>query len=180
MLKNLFKRAAEKGATLVEAAMVMPLLIVLAVGLAEVGFAVVDWLAVSNAAREGARVGAAAGNDASADDLILYVVGQASCAINNGELIRVTIFKVDDAGDLIGSSQNVYTPASINCAAKTASWTPQGIGWAATTRNNKIGNLDRLAVEVTFEHESVTGFMPLFKGTWTDTAVMRIEPNTRG
>lgn len=180
VLRGLFKRAADKGATLMEAAMVLPVLIVLAIGLAETGFAVVDWLAVSNAAREGARVGAAAGNEADADDFILSVVGQASCAIQGGELLRVRIYKVDDAGQLISPYVNTYEPASINCASQTSTWTTIGLGWDPEGRNNEMGNLDRLAVEITFEHESVTGLLPFFGGTRVDTAIMRLEPDTRG
>ena len=47
--------------TLLETAIVIPMLLMLAIGLAEVGFLVIDQMAVANAAREGARVGAAAG-----------------------------------------------------------------------------------------------------------------------
>ena len=174
------RRRLERGATLIETALVLPLLILLAIGLSETGFAVVDWLAVSNAAREGARVGSAAGANPTADQLILSVVGQASCALHGGDLKQVRIFKVDDAGNLVGNSENVYTPASINCSLKTSSWTKVKENWPAATRNNKVGNLDRVAVEVTFEHSSVTGLMPLFEGTFSDTAVMRIEPDTQG
>ena len=46
--------------TLLETAIVIPMLLMLAIGLAEVGFLVIDQMAVANAAREGARVGAAA------------------------------------------------------------------------------------------------------------------------
>ena len=50
----------EKGASLVEASILLPLLILMAIGLSEIGFLVVDYLTVTNSAREGARTGAAA------------------------------------------------------------------------------------------------------------------------
>ena len=40
--------------------------------------------------------------------------------------------------------------------------------------------LDVLGVEVVFTHESVTGIFPFPTVTWTETAVMQIEPDTRG
>ena len=52
---------SQGGVTLLETAIVIPMLLMLAIGLAEVGFLVIDHMAVANAAREGARVGAAAG-----------------------------------------------------------------------------------------------------------------------
>ncbi|MGH8948929.1 MAG: TadE/TadG family type IV pilus assembly protein, partial [Acidimicrobiia bacterium] len=44
----------EKGASLVEVGLVLPILILLAIGLSEIGFLIVDYLTVTNAAREGA------------------------------------------------------------------------------------------------------------------------------
>jgi Flp pilus assembly protein TadG len=110
----------ERGATLVEATFLIPILLLLAIGLSEVGLTVIDWMAVSNASREGARVGAAAGSNATSDDLILQVVGQASCAIDNGELTSVRIYKSDLNGDMVSNAENVYTLNSLNCATKTA------------------------------------------------------------
>jgi len=174
----------ERGATLVESAFVIPLLILLAIGSAEVGLAMIDWLAVGNAAREGARVGAAAGDYSeageNADDLILDVVAQASCAIEHGELTSVRIFKSDLTGNMIGNAENIYSLNSLNCATNTASWTTNTFAWNPATRNNKIDNLDILAVQITFDHDSITGFLPLFDATWIDEATMRLEPDTRG
>lgn len=180
-LREMVRGRRERGATLMEAALILPLLLVIGIGLAETGFAVVDWMAVSNATREGTRVGSSAGNDPQADQVILSVVGQASCALHGGKVTRVRIYHADETGGLVGSSQNVYAPTSINCATKTSTWAPVGsLGWPSTSRANKLPTLDHLAVEVTFERKSVTGILPLFQGTFTDTAVMRIEPDTRG
>jgi hypothetical protein len=43
-----------------------------------------------------------------------------------------------------------------------------------------VDDLDILGVELTFDHTSITGFLPMFDATWNDTAIMRIEPDTRG
>lgn len=174
----------EKGASLIEAAIVMPVILLLAVALAEVGFSVIDWLAVSNASREGARVGAAAGKfdngTQTADDLIKSVVAQASCAIEHGTLLTLRVYNSDLDGNTIANQSNTYTLDSVNCAAGTASWTTNSYLWPPSSRNNTIDNLDIVGIEVVFEHESLTGFVPIFDATWTDTATMRIEPDTRG
>ena len=67
-------RRAERGASLVEVGIIMPMLIVLSIGLAEIGFLVIDYITVTNAARSGARTGAAAADDPNADQFILNVV----------------------------------------------------------------------------------------------------------
>jgi hypothetical protein len=39
---------------------------------------------------------------------------------------------------------------------------------------------DDIGVEVTFSHSDVTGFFPFPTVDWDETAVMQIEPDTRG
>jgi hypothetical protein len=39
---------------------------------------------------------------------------------------------------------------------------------------------DFLGIEVTFTHSSVTGLFPFPTVDWQETAVMQIEPDTRG
>ena len=91
------------------------ILILLAIGLSEIGFLVVDYLTVTNAAREGARTGAAAANfdtgPTDADDLILDAVEEASCNLRFGDLEKVRIFKADGLGDPICRHRvNEYSP----------------------------------------------------------------------
>lgn len=176
---------SERGSSLIEASIVLPMILLLAVGLAEVGFAVIDWLAVSNTSREGARVGSAAGKfddgaGTTADDLIKSVVAQASCSIEHGTLLTLRVFNSDLDGNTVGNKSNTYTLNSVNCSAGTASWTTNSYTWPPSTRNNTIDNLDIVGIEVVFDHDSLTGFLPLFDATWTDTSIMRIEPDTRG
>lgn len=183
---------SQGGATLLETAIMIPLLLMLAIGLAEVGFLVIDHMAVANAAREGARVGAAAGpyEDASgpddADTLILRSVEQALCHIENGRATRVLIYLADaDGGFADPGKVNTYdAPASgvLNCtAAGSTSFQCGGCPWAPAGRDNKPPTLDDIGVLVEFEHNPILGFFP-FSGTLdlSDRAVMRIEPDTRG
>ncbi len=51
-------RKTETGQTLVEFALVLPMLLILMFGIVDFGRAFYTWLTVTNAAREGARVGA--------------------------------------------------------------------------------------------------------------------------
>jgi len=51
------KRRAQAGTTVVEAAFVFPLMLMLLFGIGEFGIAFTQWNSLSNAAREGARMG---------------------------------------------------------------------------------------------------------------------------
>lgn len=173
-------RLRERGATLVETALVIPFLLILVFGAVESGVAFIDWMAMTNATREGARVGALAGPASDADEAILRVVAQASCAMHSGDLVSVRIYQVNGDGDQLGG-QNNYNAAAIDCDLGTSSFTLVGAaGWPVGSRGNTIGNLDRLAVEATFQRENIFGFVPIFEGTWRESAVFRIDPETEG
>jgi len=177
------RRLRERGASLVEVGLILPVLILMAVGLSEIGFLVVDYLTVTNAAREGARTGAAAADFPTADDLILQAVEEASCNLRFGDLELVRVFKADAVGDPIVGSINEYTPSGSGLACDSplidlacANFCP----WVASSRDRVPPTLDVLGVELTFSHTSVTGIFPFPTVDWTETAIMQIEPDTRG
>ncbi|MGA7098454.1 MAG: TadE/TadG family type IV pilus assembly protein [Acidimicrobiia bacterium] len=176
----------ERGASLVEAAILIPLLLLLAIGLSEVGFLVVDYLTVTNTAREGARTGAAAANfddgTTTADDLILEAVEEAACNLTFGSLTEVRIFKADINGDPVPGQINDYSPHSALACDNPANSLvcDNGCPWAPSSRDRVPPDLDVLGVEITFTHDDVTGLFPFPTVNWTETAVMQIEPDTRG
>lgn len=175
------KKRRERGATIVEAAIVFPLLFLVIFAIAEFGLAFKDWLTVSHAAREGARAGATYGNDIRADYLILQDVGRhlgpASITVQN---VRIYNAKtgVDENYD--------YTPGA-NCAGTDCcDWTPcpnpdlpsppyATPGWPPTSRIVAAPNTDILGVEVIYDHQWITGF---FSGTstFTSTVEYHLEP----
>lgn len=175
-------RWRDRGASLVEVGLILPILITLAIGLSEVGFLVVDYLTVTNAAREGARTGAAAADFPTADDLILEAVEEASCNLRFGDLETVRIFMADGSGQPVVGAINEYSPTGgLNCDATGHSiGCDNGCPWTASSRDRVPPGLDVLGVEVTFSHTSVTGIFPFPTVDWDETAVMQIEPDTRG
>ena len=192
MIRRLFKRS-DKGASLVEASILLPLLIVLVLGLAEVGFLVIDYLTVSSAAREGARTGAAAatyvdpitGDDA--DDLILESVEEAACNLEFGILLEVSIFKADDDGEPVGPAfTNLYEPITegvLVCGGDPPASgleCTNGCPWTPDLRDRVPPIFDVIGVNVLFEHHDVTGLFPFPTINWSETAIMQIEPDTRG
>ena len=181
------RRARDRGASLVEVGLILPILILLAIGLSEIGFLVVDYLTVTNAAREGARTGSAAANfdqgGVDADDLILEAVEEAACNLRFGDLEKVRIFLADGLGEPISGAINEYSPGGgglICDSPSTGLSCDNGCPWLASNRDRVPPDLDVLGVEVTFSHTSVTGLFPFPGVDWTETAVMQIEPDTRG
>jgi hypothetical protein len=181
-------RRSDRGATLVEVGIIVPFLLTLAIGLAEVGFLVIDYITVSNAARSGARTGSAAANVTNADDLILNVVEEAACNLHYGNLVSVAIYRAEPDGSLpsdtslINHYDNPGSLASLDCnlASHGLAAGSGCCSWAPASRDRVPPTFDTLGVEVTFSHESITGFFPFLAIEWTETAVMQIEPDTRG
>ena len=64
----------ERGATLIEAAIILPLLLFMVFSILELGVALKDFLTTDFAAKEGARVAALAGNDPDADCQIVQSI----------------------------------------------------------------------------------------------------------
>lgn len=181
------KRRKDKGASLVETSLVLPLLILLALGGVEVGFLVIDYLTVTNAAREGARIGAAAANyvddntGRDADDLIVEAVEQVACNLEYSDLERVSIYKADGDGNPIDANSllNEYS-GTVNCSSLTGLTCDNGCPWSVTSRNRGLPEPDKIGVEVVLRHQPVVGFLPFPTVTFTERAVMRLEPDTRG
>jgi len=179
-------RRRERGAALAEVSILLPFLILLGLGLTEIGFLVADHLAVASAAREGARIGAAAGNfdigTQTADDIILRSVEQAACSMPFGSLTKVSVYAADTSGGVANPSTqlNEYVPGGggLNCAptGPTGMVCSNGCPWEPGTRSVTIGSLADLGVRVDFQHISVTGAIPLPTINWFETAVMRIQP----
>src|SRR3954470_3693082 len=120
-------RAGERGAVLVEFAIIAPVLSLLIFGMIEYGLLFRDYLTVSNVTRTGARVGSASGNDQYTDFNILDAVEGAAGALPGGanSLQRIVVFKANSTGAVPSSSGqngtadatcNVYTPADFAIA----------------------------------------------------------------
>ena len=175
-------KSDQSGATMVEFAVAVPVLILLIVGLIEFGFGFLDSQAVAGATREGARVGSIFGTDPNADDLILAAVGDSLGDMRGGsELQQVWIFRSNEAGDVVDETNttNKYVPDGAGgwvCLDAAA------CPWDPATRNTDLSgsigvvSRDYLGVRVLFDHEWLTGFLPFPAPTWTDDTVMLLEP----
>jgi hypothetical protein len=112
-------RRGERGAALVEFALVLPVLMGLAIGVAEAGMAWRASVIVATAARAGARTGATAGSAVTADHDILASVGTSLSASTSLRVNQVVIYRSDDADGQVPPA--CLTPAVIAAGGDSAS-----------------------------------------------------------
>jgi Flp pilus assembly protein TadG len=170
-----------RGATMVEAAMIFPLMILLTVTVLELGLAFKDLLTISFTARDAARVGSLAGNDPEADcHIIQSIVDGFGAADIAG--VDIHIFKANErTGAPEGGKVNTWT------LAPTGDPTDCGPGnwivfenWPSIDRKVTVGattKLDVLGVTIDTTHDWITG-LPPWRGTIdvSRTALQRLEP----
>ncbi len=166
----------ERGATLVEAAFVYPLLFVALFAIVEFGLAFKDYLTVSHAARDGARAGATYGNIQEADILILEDVHRALSTAGLTDGIKVRVF---DPINGKGTTYD-YDPSDPRCDWRPCPDPAAGAlyrvpDWNPLTRDVTAPFTDRLAVEVTFTHHWITSFF-LDETDFAVVADFQIEP----
>lgn len=179
------RRDSERGATLVEAAIVYGLLFLTVFAVVEFGMAFKDWLSVSHAARQGARAGATLGDDLSADILVLRGVQDTLVPIGMEAGDEVRIFRANNPGP---SETYTFAPGTDCSNAPPLSgccdWTPCPElgrttyalpGWDPSTRDVSAPETDRIGVEIQFQHDYITG---LFGDTLDFTTItdFQLEP----
>jgi hypothetical protein len=139
---------------------------------------------VSYISREGARLGALAGNDTEADCAILRGIGELANPNDLDRINQIQIFKADEGT----GNQGVTNVATYNggdatqCHYPTQAgdgWTFGAVGWPATSRQAKVGALplDIIGVRVILDRSWVTGFPP-FRGSFQvdESTITRLEP----
>lgn len=188
-MRRLRTLAQDRGAALIETALVLGLLLMIAIGAFEYGMAFREWLSVTNATREGARLAAQAGDfvnpsnpdDENADCLILEATAGALRSLDASQVARVTIFESDESGTFTTNQQRYRpsvsgdSPALLRC---NGGWFSLGGNWPPSARDNDGSVRDWIGVRLEFRHEWITGFL-WWNGevTWTDDTIMRMEPN---
>ena len=190
------KRCAnERGAGIVEFALVALLLFTLAAGGYDYGQAWRTGLTVNEAARTGARVGSAGGNDRAADFNALS--GLKASLDSSGKLpdvVRVVVFRSDrDDGKMptackTGTSslcqvipgnafRSNWQEQPLNSATQTNGCLQVATSrnWCPTSRDNKQRTAQFYGVWVQLRHDFM--FPVMGSGTNVErTAVMRLEP----
>jgi TadE-like protein len=195
-------RRGERGQSLVEFSMIVPLFLLFLLGLLEFGMVFDHVLTISYASREGARTGAALANGSkmadeslgTCSDVDSYVVAAVERVLDSpgspvhgdlSDVSQIRIYKATSTGTESGPV-NVWTPGSgPTIDGKDLSFSRSSYGWDSCTRNNKTSNPDSLGVSISYTYHAVTplaSLMRFFGGPgWTqlpvtDRSVMALNP----
>lgn len=175
-------RREEGGSALVETAIVLSLLMVLSIGAFEWGMAFRDWLSVSSATREGARVAASAGTIGSADCAILEATAGSLLSIDGSRIRFVDIYLADTTGAPTSQRQTYKPfdaatddPSNLRCnnwfAVNDTAYPP-------SARDNIGAERDWVGVRLEFTHTWKTGLFWWSGGvTWSDRTIILMEPD---
>ncbi len=173
----------ERGAALVEMALVLPFLVLLAFGLVETGMGWRNAITVTSAARQGARVSSHLGVNPQSDREGLLAV-QAVMGADMDQVDFVVFYNANGSGDLpagcesgsVGGLCNWYDKDMV--AATDAEWAAGGwdAPWAPASREDNVRTADHLGVYIAFQHEYFTGVFPGTAPVIKRQTIMRIEP----
>jgi Flp pilus assembly protein TadG len=139
-----------RGSTLVEFALLVPVLLAILIGIIEFGWLISRTYTVGNATREGARYGSL------------------------GKTIADTKARVRGSSNSVAITDAQITLEYLNTAVSPSTWQ----AWPADTADGKNGvPVDaQLRVTVSVPHTALTGFFPFLKNrNVTQSTVMRRE-----
>jgi hypothetical protein len=153
-----WQAAGQKGQSLVEMAIVAPLLVTLLLGIAELGWALNACISITNAAREGARL-AARGNTFAKNDILSMV------ELNSIELPLST----PERGWVFITVATSTTTTLTTVTTKLTGDSSKTSRIAEIVARRNVGNDPNLlpymlkeqfvVVEVFYEHRALTGFL---------------------
>ena len=177
----------ERGASVVEAALITPLFLLLVFGIIEVGSYLFDLTSVRAAARDGAREGSASASDATADRNVLVIARRGLGGVKN-HIDGIIVFKATSSSSVVPPSCvaalasglrgvadlcNIYRKADLvnpdilnfgTAAQDCAAGTKWDRCWPATERNDvltRTSSPDFLGVYIRADHRSISGIIPV-------------------
>lgn len=173
------QKARQEGATVIEAAITLPLLIFILVSLMEMGIGFKEFLTTDFIVKEGARIGSVAGNDIDADCAIITTMVADYSAADLADLNNIRIWEVNESGGPT-SNQNTWTYLTAQDPLDCVNgWSKIG-NWPSTSRGVSVaGGLDILGVTIDTKHDWITGIPP-WSGSMeiVRTAIQRLEPES--
>jgi TadE-like protein len=186
-------KSCEKGQSLIELAIAMPVVLILLLGMLEFGFAFSHHLTLEYATREGARIGAALANGtAEVDcapspgvDLDAYIIAAVQRVLLGtggqipiAQVKEIRIYEADTTGrDTLGLSNKWVPGVGPTVEGSALQFARSGAGtWAPCSRTNLSGNTDSLGVSLIYDYQYITP-LGTFMGM-TGTAELRISDRT--
>jgi Flp pilus assembly protein TadG len=196
--------ARERGAVLVEAALLTPIVLLLVFGTMEMGYAFYGKLTVSHMSVAGARAASGGANDVLSDYNMLQAVEDSATGYSASDISLIVVYRAAAPDDRVPSACltasvansssvrgcNTYTGASLalastqfGCVGPPGPTTKIDNYWCPTTRKTALladaghGPPDYVGVYVKAVHHNLFGlFGQSF--TFTSDTVIKIEPRT--
>ncbi len=183
------RRARQRGQTLVEFALVIPLFMTMLVALVEFAFIFNAILATNFAARDGALLVAEAGSDAGGDCAMLRSIeGDMGAPADRRQVQRVEVYEATANGAQSGAATVWTRSGSTTCTLPDGTsisvpYTRTANGYPVANRCNILAGcsgqpLDYVGVRVTYRHTWRTPFGSTF-GPYLEVVKsnsMRMEP----
>src|SRR4051794_36231505 len=194
----------ERGQTLAEFALVIPVFMLFLVGLIEFAFAFNAQLTTNYASRAGGLAAAEAGNQGAADCLILDAVERSmSSPADAGAIARIDIQRTNPSGASVYATSSYRRSGSTTCTRLDGTtlrvpYSSTASGYPASQRCNILGptgcpllspvrtTVDTIAVQITYDYAWKTplssvmgvlgGSMSRSGWTFTERNVFRMEP----
>jgi hypothetical protein len=171
----------ERGAVVLEFAIILPILITITFGIVEYSDAFHDSAIASDAARAGGRVGSAMATNPGYTTSIVDAVNSALTTLPADSPQELWIYKANADG--YPGAGNGFSSCAANCikyiwnpATKTFNvGAPQGGGWPASSHQVCTQPFDELGVYVKINHKFFTGLFGA-SVTLADHSVFRFEP----
>jgi len=176
-------RHRERGAALVETAVLLPVMVMLVFGLVEYSRVYSDAAKVSDATRAGARVGASMGRDPDYATAMAQATSSVLRELPAAAPQEIWIYRANAQGYAGADGTTSFTTCSANCIKYT--WvpatqsfdtaSPAGGGWAPSTHKICSVPFDQIGAYVKVTHTFTTS---LFGNTrsLSDHSVFRFEP----
>jgi Flp pilus assembly protein TadG len=170
---------SEGGAALVEAAIILPVVLLIVFGIIEWGLAFKDALTVSSATRAGVRTASAMPRQSNMAAQTKAAVEKAVAALPNGSIQQMWIYKADpstgypDGGSSFSGCTTCFVYSWDTATQKFVSAGSQT--WNYASQSACSGAVDSVGIYLKVNHALITGFFGN-NVVLKDHTVMNLEP----
>ncbi|MGV1036099.1 MAG: TadE/TadG family type IV pilus assembly protein [Candidatus Nanopelagicales bacterium] len=182
---RLHRQRQERGSVAIEAALVIPMLMLVLFGIVEFSMLLRDHVSLTAAARSGARIGSAEPRMSTFTTDMAAAVARAGTGMPASTIQELWVYEANvkgyptNGGSILGTG-TTFTACTTRCKRFTysgGSFTAAGGSWDATDVNACPGDagMTSVGVYIRARHRFISG---LFGSSVqiTDHAVMRFEP----
>jgi hypothetical protein len=178
-LARLRARPRERGAVVVETALVMTMLLTILFGIVEVAMLIRDGLTISSAVRSGARMASSQPRQEAFKQTAADQVAAGLQDTNMSGFREFWIYRADTAGRPLSGN---FTSCTSGCVrfrwdAASRSFVKTFDSYSASSQNACAGdaNNDRIGVYLSLDHQSLSGLI-FDQRRLSEATVMRLEP----